>query len=187
MEAEGSWVLSHTWSYSQFKGSLNHTRNRVIWTNTGLGVSYRRHGETINKNPDGQKLHVRKPIMSINSYHVYAWERAHTHTHIHPHSPLFIYTLKVTGDHIKKRLSWAWWNMPLISSRGRGIQNLWVWGQPWVYSEFQVSQVYTVRLCLKRTQQQKEETDLKQWKCIRFGLWFELLKMFKYLNNCWYQ
>jgi hypothetical protein len=47
--------------------------------------------------------------------------------------------------------SWAWWRMPLIPALGRQRQaDFWVRGQPGLQSEFQDSQGYTEKSCLKK-------------------------------------
>jgi hypothetical protein len=44
-----------------------------------------------------------------------------------------------------------WWCMPLIPALGRQRQvDFWVWGQPALQSEFQDSQRYTEKPCLKK-------------------------------------
>jgi hypothetical protein len=49
--------------------------------------------------------------------------------------------------------SWAWWCTPLIPALGRQRQaDFWVWGQPGLQSEFQDSQGYTEKPCLKTKQ-----------------------------------
>jgi hypothetical protein len=46
---------------------------------------------------------------------------------------------------------WAWWCMPLIPELGRQRQvDFWVRGQPGLQSEFQDSQGYTEKTCLKK-------------------------------------
>jgi hypothetical protein len=45
----------------------------------------------------------------------------------------------------------VWWRMPLISALGRQRQvDFWIRGQPGVQSEFQDSQGYTEKPCLKK-------------------------------------
>ena len=56
-----------------------------------------------------------------------------------------------------------WWHMLLIPALGRQRQvNLWVQGQPSLPSEFQDSQGYTEKPCLK--QKQKQKTKNKKQK-----------------------
>jgi hypothetical protein len=44
-----------------------------------------------------------------------------------------------------------WWHMPLIPALGSQRQaDFWVWGQPGLQSEFQDSQGYTEKPCLKK-------------------------------------
>ena len=52
---------------------------------------------------------------------------------------------------------WVWWRMPLIPALGRQKQaDFWVQGQPGLQSEFQDSQGYTEKPCLKeKTKQNK--------------------------------
>jgi hypothetical protein len=55
-----------------------------------------------------------------------------------------------------------WWHMPLILALGRQRQvDFWVWGQPGLQSEFQESQGYTEKLCLK-IQKTKNKTKQKR-------------------------
>jgi hypothetical protein len=52
-------------------------------------------------------------------------------------------------------LAGQWWCTPLISKLGRQRQvDFWVWGQPGLQSEFQDSQGYTEKPCLKKTNKQ---------------------------------
>ena len=66
----------------------------------------------------------------------------------------------------KKRSSWAWWHTPLIPALGRQRQSdFWVRGQPGLQSEFQDSQGYTEKPCLKnktKKKQNKTKTKNKQ-------------------------
>jgi hypothetical protein len=49
------------------------------------------------------------------------------------------------------RTSQSWWCMPLIPAPGRQRQvDFWVWSQPGLQSEFQDSQGYTEKPCLKK-------------------------------------
>jgi hypothetical protein len=49
-------------------------------------------------------------------------------------------------------LARQWWRTPLIPALGRQRQvDFWVWGQPGLQSEFQDSQGYTEKPCLKKT------------------------------------
>jgi len=60
----------------------------------------------------------------------------------------------------------AWWCMPLIPALGRQRQaDFWVRGQPGLQSEFQDSQGYTEKPCLKnKTKQNKtKQNKTKKW------------------------
>jgi hypothetical protein len=49
-----------------------------------------------------------------------------------------------------------WWHMPLIPALGmQKPVHLWVWGQPGLQSEFQDSQGYTEKPCLKKKKKKK--------------------------------
>ena len=53
-----------------------------------------------------------------------------------------------------------WWWTPLIPALGRQRQeDFWVQGQPGLQSEFQDSQGYTEKLCLEKTQKQKNKNQ----------------------------
>jgi hypothetical protein len=59
---------------------------------------------------------------------------------------------KLTSSNRKQEglLGWAWWRTPLIPPLGRQRQeDFWVRGQPGLQSEFQDSQGYTEKPCLK--------------------------------------
>jgi hypothetical protein len=59
--------------------------------------------------------------------------------------------------------------MPLIPALGRQRQaDFWVWGQPGLQSEFQDSQDYTEKPCLKKTKKKKKKilSDLKLWASV---------------------
>jgi hypothetical protein len=61
---------------------------------------------------------------------------------------------------INKKRKWAgqWWRTPLISALGRQRQaDFWVWDQPDLQSEFQDSQGYTEKPCLKTNKQAKKK------------------------------
>jgi hypothetical protein len=59
-----------------------------------------------------------------------------------------------------------WWHTPLIPALGRQMQvDFWVRGQPGLQSEFQDSQGYTEKPCLKQTNKQ---TNKKENHCYLF-------------------
>jgi len=61
----------------------------------------------------------------------------------------------------KVRASRAWWRTPLIPALGRQRQaDFWVRGQPGLQSEFQDSQGYTERPCLKKKKKKKLELEV---------------------------
>jgi hypothetical protein len=56
-----------------------------------------------------------------------------------------------------------WWCTPLIPALGRQKQvDFWVQGQPGLQSEFQDSQGYTEKPCLKKTIQNKSKQKPKK-------------------------
>jgi hypothetical protein len=56
---------------------------------------------------------------------------------------------------LKVKIARQWWHTPLIPALGRQKQaDFWVQGQPGLQSEFQDSQSYTEKPCLKRKQKQ---------------------------------
>jgi hypothetical protein len=58
--------------------------------------------------------------------------------------------------------SWAWWCTPLIPALGRQRQaDFWVQSQPGLQSEFQDSQDYTERPCLKKPKKKKKKIKKK--------------------------
>jgi hypothetical protein len=61
------------------------------------------------------------------------------------------------GNSYKRVFSLAWWRTPLIPALGRQRQaDFWVQGQPGLQSEFQDSQGYTEKPCLKKKKKKKE-------------------------------
>jgi hypothetical protein len=57
---------------------------------------------------------------------------------------------------IKNYQSQVWWRMPLIPTLRRQKQvDFWVRGQPGLQVEFQDSQGYTEKPCLKKTKEKK--------------------------------
>jgi hypothetical protein len=56
----------------------------------------------------------------------------------------------------------VWWRTPLIPALGRQRQvDFWIWGQPGQQSEFQDSQGYTKKLCLKKPKQTNKNKPTK--------------------------
>jgi hypothetical protein len=78
--------------------------------------------------------------------------------------------IRVTGkqatSHVRiQETSWVWWRTPLIPALGRQRQrqaDFWVWGQPGLQSEFQDSQGYTEKPCLKKNKKQKTKKQNKK-------------------------
>jgi hypothetical protein len=69
----------------------------------------------------------------------------------------------IIRSHEKARRSWAWWLTPLIPALGRQRQvDFWVRGQPGLQSEFQDSQGYTEKPCLKTKQNKTKQNKTKQ-------------------------
>jgi hypothetical protein len=81
-------------------------------------------------------------------------------------------------------MSWAWWCTPLIPALGRQRQvDFWVQGQPGLQSEFQDSQDYTEKPCLKKNKKQtnkKSYDDVFSQKCSIF--FFSLKAVLYYLR-----
>jgi hypothetical protein len=64
-----------------------------------------------------------------------------------------------------EKLDQAWWLTPLIPALGRqGKTNFWVRGQPGLQSEFQDSQGYTEKPCLKNKTKQNKTNKQKPKK-----------------------
>jgi hypothetical protein len=56
-----------------------------------------------------------------------------------------------------------WWRTPLIPALQRQRQvGFWVWGQPGLQSEFQDSQGFTEKPCLKKPKKKKKKKERKQ-------------------------
>jgi hypothetical protein len=65
----------------------------------------------------------------------------------------------------------VWWRTPLIPALGRQRQaDFQVQGQPGLQSEFQDSQGYTEKPCLKKTNKQKNQTNKKEVFYGKFSL-----------------
>jgi hypothetical protein len=74
-------------------------------------------------------------------------------------SPLFPTFSFVFGF---KRQAGRWWHTPLIPALGRQRQvDFWVRGQPSLQSEFQDSQGYIEKPCLKKTNKKQKKTNTK--------------------------
>jgi hypothetical protein len=57
--------------------------------------------------------------------------------------------------------------MPLIPALGRQRQaDFWVWGQPGLQSEFQDSQGYTEKPCLKKKKKEKKKKRIYGFSCL---------------------
>jgi hypothetical protein len=62
--------------------------------------------------------------------------------------------------------SWAgqWWHIPLIPTLRRQRQvYFWIQGQSGLQSEFQDSQGYTEKPCLKKQKQKQQQQQQKSW------------------------
>jgi hypothetical protein len=63
--------------------------------------------------------------------------------------------------------SWAWWGTPLIPALGKQRQaDFYVRGQPGLQSEFQDSQGYTEKPCLKKPKQNKNKQTKKNCRIL---------------------
>ena len=64
-----------------------------------------------------------------------------------------------------------WWRTPLMPALGRQRQaDFWAWGQPGLQSEFQVSQGYTEKPCLKKPNKQTKTKQKQQQQKIKIKL-----------------
>jgi hypothetical protein len=67
----------------------------------------------------------------------------------------------------------AWWRTPLIPALGRQRQaDFWVQGQPGLQSEFQDSQGYTEKPCLKKPKKKKPKK--KNWVKMKIKDFFRI-------------
>jgi hypothetical protein len=65
--------------------------------------------------------------------------------------------------------SQAWWCTPLIPALGRQRQaDFWVQGQPGLQSEFQDSQGYREKPCLKKQKKKKSHSDIHSLNVLYF-------------------
>jgi hypothetical protein len=66
---------------------------------------------------------------------------------------------------MKLKIKRQWWLTPLIPALGRQREvDFWVRGQPFIQSEFQDSQGYTEKPCLKKKQNKNKKQKTKQNK-----------------------
>ena len=74
--------------------------------------------------------------------------------------------------HLKKQsYHQVWWRTPLIPALGRQRQgDFWVWGQPGLQSEFQDSQGYTEKPCLRKPKKKKKNKNKNQNQSYQFLL-----------------
>ena len=73
------------------------------------------------------------------------------------------------GEGLRMHISLRWWGTPLISAPERQKQeDLWVQGQPGLQSEFQDSQNYTEKPCLKK-KKCYTYTEFLQVLLVRYG------------------
>jgi hypothetical protein len=77
----------------------------------------------------------------------------------------------------------AWWRMPLIPALGRQRQaNFWVRGQPGLQSEFQDTQSYTEKPCLKKTKKPKNKKQKNPKKVICLYSSFFITDSFNHMS-----
>jgi hypothetical protein len=63
-----------------------------------------------------------------------------------------------------------WWHMSLISALGRQRQvDFWVQGHPGLQSEFQDSQGYTAKPCLRRKKKKKNRNKVTKKRALEQG------------------
>jgi hypothetical protein len=89
----------------------------------------------------------------------------HDRSFHHPFRKHFSCGGKEPGDNDNKKIGQAWWCTPLIPAFGRQRQgDFWVRGQPGLQSEFQDSQGYTEKPCLKKIRQKQQQKNQKRTK-----------------------
>ena len=77
----------------------------------------------------------------------------------------YSFTKDTNKNHLKVKTAGQWWHIPLISALGRQRQaDFWVWGQSVLQSEFQDSQGYTEKPCLKKWKKKRKEKKKKERK-----------------------
>jgi hypothetical protein len=83
----------------------------------------------------------------------------------------------------KKNVAGQWWCTPLIPALGRQRQaDFWVRGQPGLQSEFQDSQGYTEKPCLKK---QKQTNKQKEQHLTETGLQFQRFSLLLSWQGAW--
>jgi hypothetical protein len=83
---------------------------------------------------------------------------------------------RVLNHKLRTTARWAWWRMPLIPALGRQRQaDFWVWGQPDLQSEFQDSQGYTEKPCLKKKKKKKKRTTALTEKIKQYNILWETI------------
>ena len=88
--------------------------------------------------------------------------QGYLHSHTFPHTCIHITENNKDNPFLRKKTNQSWWCTSLIPTVG----SLWVWGQPGLQSEFQDSQSYTEKTCLKKNARKKENKKKKGRKKI---------------------